>query len=353
MLTKKQILEIREHLEASKNPIFFYDSDADGLASFVLLAKWLGRGKGVVAKSFEENWKMYLKKINDFGSDYVFILDKPQINKEFLDGVKEMNLPLVAIDHHETAKPEIEFYYNTFDVSKKNEPVSYLCYEITKQKKDMWVSVVGCIGDCFIPKFLKEFQKQNPDLIDCKYKNAFDIYYKCKIGKLIKIFNYGLKDTTTNVVKMANFLIKANFPSEVMEENSNTKSFLERYQQIENIVDKLFLKAKEKIHKNILFFVYSGEMSLSQHLADRLIYEYPEKVIVVGYESENKGRIKFSLRGKIDVRKIALDATEKFQGATGGGHKNSSGLQIFSKDVAEFKKFLEEKVNNTSSQKNI
>jgi len=345
MLTKKQIQEIREHLENSKNPVFFYDSDADGLASFVLLAKWIGREKGIVAKSFDENWKIYLKKIKEFGSDYVFILDKPQINKDFIDGVKEMSLPLVAIDHHELAKPDIKFYYNTFDVSRKTEPVSYICYEITKQKKDMWVSVVGCIGDCFIPKFLKEFQKQNPDLINCKYKNAFDIYYKCKIGELVKIFNYGLKDTTTNVVRMTNFLINANFPSEIMEENNHTKSFLEKYRQIENILDKLFLKAKEKIHKNILFFVYSGEMSLSQHLADRLVYEYPKKVIVVGYKNENKAKIKFSLRGKIDIREVVLEAIKKFQDATGGGHKNSAGLQISSKDIEKLKKFLEEKIN--------
>ncbi len=345
MLTKKQVLEIREHLQKSANPVFFYDSDADGLSSFLLLAKWLGRGKGIVAKSFDEQTEIYLKRIRELGSDYVFVLDKPQINNTFIEGVKEMNLPLIVIDHHEVPKLKTEFYYNTFDVSGKNEPVSYLCYEITKQKKDMWVAVVGCIGDCFLPKFLKEFKKENSDFIDCKYQTAFDVYYKCKIGKLVKIFNYGLKDTTTNVVKMMNFLVKANFPSEVLEENSKTKTFLEKYEQIENILNKLFLKAKEKIKDNLLFFAYSGEMSLSQHLADKLIYEYPEKVIVVGYEGENKGRIKFSLRGKIDVRKIVLDAVKKFEGATGGGHKNSAGLQIFSKDVEEFKRFLEKRVN--------
>ena len=39
MLNKKQIKEIREHLEKAQNPVFFYDSDADGLASFLLLAR--------------------------------------------------------------------------------------------------------------------------------------------------------------------------------------------------------------------------------------------------------------------------------------------------------------------------
>ena len=47
MLTNKQIEEIKEHLEKAQNPLFFYDNDADGLCSFLLLRRYLGRGKGV------------------------------------------------------------------------------------------------------------------------------------------------------------------------------------------------------------------------------------------------------------------------------------------------------------------
>ena len=34
MLTKKQIKEIREHLEKAQNPIFFFDKDPEDFAHF-------------------------------------------------------------------------------------------------------------------------------------------------------------------------------------------------------------------------------------------------------------------------------------------------------------------------------
>ena len=45
MLTKKQVEDIKEHLEKAQNPIFFFDNDPDGLCSFLLMQRYLGRGK--------------------------------------------------------------------------------------------------------------------------------------------------------------------------------------------------------------------------------------------------------------------------------------------------------------------
>ena len=50
-LTKKQISEIREHLESAQNPFFLFDNDQDGLCSFLLLQKFLRRGKGFPVKN--------------------------------------------------------------------------------------------------------------------------------------------------------------------------------------------------------------------------------------------------------------------------------------------------------------
>ena len=44
MLTEKQIIEIREHLEKAQNPIFFFDNDYDGLTSYLQLRRHIGRG---------------------------------------------------------------------------------------------------------------------------------------------------------------------------------------------------------------------------------------------------------------------------------------------------------------------
>jgi single-stranded DNA-specific DHH superfamily exonuclease len=343
MLTEKSINEIRKHLERAQNPVFFYDTDADGLASFVLLARWIGKGKGVIARNPRDSSEAYLRRVKELGADYVFVLDCPTISEDFVRGVEEINLPIVIIDHHDVPAIETEFYYNTFIESGKNEPVAYLCYKISNQKKDMWIAAIGCISDYYLPDFLDEFKENYPDLVNCAYENPFDIVYNCELGKLICIFNYGLKDTTTNVVKLSNFLLKVNFPSEVMEENSRTRSFLDRYEEIKNMIDKLFEKAKATMdeEKKVLFFTYGGNMSLSQHLSNKLVHAFPDFIIVVGYR--NAGRIRFSLRGHfVNIRELVLESIENIPGATGGGHKHAAGAQMSEVDAEKFKiNFLE------------
>src|SRR4030042_6017595 len=101
MLTEKQIKEIREHLEKAQNPVFFFDNDQDGLCSFLLLRKYTERGKGFPIKTSPALTKDYFRKISEFNSDYVFILDKPEVSKEFFDEIEKVNIPVVWIDHHE------------------------------------------------------------------------------------------------------------------------------------------------------------------------------------------------------------------------------------------------------------
>ena len=168
MLTLKQIKEIRDHLEKAQNPIFFFDNDPDGLCSFLLLARYIGRGKGIAIRSFPEMKEEYFKKVEELNSDYIFILDKPIVSKEFFEEAKKFNLPIVWIDHHDIEDlyiPDFVSYYNPVkNKTKSNEPVTYLCYNITKKKEDMWLAVIGCISDRFIPEFYSDFQKRYPDL---------------------------------------------------------------------------------------------------------------------------------------------------------------------------------------------
>ena len=84
MLTQKQVEEIREHLDKAQNPLFFFDNDNDGLISFLLLQRFIERGKGVVVKGGKGLGENYFRKINELNPDYVFILDVPMVEKEFL-----------------------------------------------------------------------------------------------------------------------------------------------------------------------------------------------------------------------------------------------------------------------------
>ena len=205
MLTQKQIEEIKEHLNQAQNPLFFFDNDSDGLCAFLLLQRYCGKGKGVAIKSFPELTEEYFRKVHELNADYIFILDKPLVSEEFFLKARELNIPVVCIDHHEIDKdkiPEFVNYYNPiFNSPSKNEPTTYLCYQVSNNKNDLWIAIIGCISDSFFPEFYSKFKKNYPDLsIDSK--NAFEIRYKSQIGKITNMFSFALKDRTTNVVNI-------------------------------------------------------------------------------------------------------------------------------------------------------
>ncbi len=337
MLTKKQVKEIKEHLEKAQNPIFFFDNDADGLCSFLLLRRYIGRGKGVAIKSFPEMNEQYFRKVTELNADYIFILDKPIVSPAFFKEARNFNIPTVWIDHHDVQVeiPDFVYYYNpTLKKSNKNEPVTCLCYKITERKEDLWLAIIGCISDRFVPKFYSEFSKFYPDL-SVKSKDAFDILYKSRIGDIAKIFNFALKDRTSNVVKMIKFLISVKSPYEVLEESSKNREMHLRFKQIYKKYQKLIEKAKSLADNNkVLFFQYAGDMSISADLSNELTYFFPEKIIVVAYLTGIKANI--SVRGE-KIKEIILKAIKGLENATGGGHENAVGAQVRIEDLEKFR----------------
>jgi len=168
MLTDKQILEIRGHLESAQNPVFFYDNDADGFCSYVLLRRFIGRGKGVAVRSHPDVDEGYAKRAQELNADYVFVLDRPILGERFVEEVGRLQLPIVWIDHHEVE--EEKFDYNDLFVfnpmkrkSASNEPVCYWAYKIANRVEDAWIAVMGSVADHYLPDFAKTFGKDNPE----------------------------------------------------------------------------------------------------------------------------------------------------------------------------------------------
>ncbi len=352
MLTKKQVKEIREHLDKAQNPLFFFDNDQDGLCSFLLLQRYLGRGKGIPIKSFPELIPEYFRKIKELNADYIFILDKPIVSIEFLEMIYQVNIPIVWIDHHLIDKedvPSFVNYYNPiFNKKKGDEPVTALCYQIANRKEDLWLAIVGCIFDRFVPDFYPEFKKKYPDLT-IKSKKPFDIFYKSQIGRIAKIFGAGLKDRTTNVINMLRFLMKVKTPYEVLEETPKNHSMHQRFNQIESHHQKFLKKAiligKEK--EKLLFFQYGGDLSISGKLANELAYLFPDKIVIVAYIKGIRANI--SMRGK-KIRGIFLKAIEGIERARGGGHEDAIGGQIGVEDIERFRENLEKLVKRLQEE---
>lgn len=341
MLTKKQIKEIKEHLERAQNPIFFYDNDEDGLCSFILLRRYIERGKGVCIKSYPSLTKEYFRKVHELNADYIFILDKPIVSEEFFEEAEKYNIPVVWIDHHKPNEdqiiPKFIYLYNPMlNKDETKEPVTYLCYKISNRKEDLWLAMIGCIADKYFPDFYNEFKEKYPELFIAS-EEPFKIYYKSKIGELAKLLSFALKDRVTNVVKMQKFLIKVKGPHEVLQESKENMTMHYRFKQINQKYQKLLKKASEigKRRDKILFFKFGGDLSISASLSNELCFLFPKKIIVVAYEKGDK--VNLSLRGE-EVRGFLLETIKELENAVGGGHRNAVGGAIRTKDWEEFKK---------------
>lgn len=349
MLTEKQIKEIREHLEKAQNPLFYYDNDADGLCSFLLFRRFLKRGKGVAIRSYPDLNVSYVHKAIELKSDYVFILDKPVVAKEFIEEVNKLGLPVVWIDHHDMGQEEIKgdnlYLYNVSKNTGKDksyEPTSYLAYKITEKKEDSWVALMGCIADHYMPEFADEFAKEYPELWAKNVKEPFDVYYKTEIGKIALALNFGLKDSTTHIVQLQNHLIGCKTPNDVLAEVVENKSFRERYGEIAKKYNALIEEAKENVSGKMLLFEYGGDLSMSSEIANELSFLYPKKYIIVAFKKG--GVCNLSLRGK-NVRKILDKVLKELGDGSGGGHEDAVGGRIKLDNLPKFKELLEKEVD--------
>ncbi len=339
MLTGIQIKKIRVRLSDFSNPLFLFDNDADGLCSFILLQRYLGRGKGVPIKSFPALSVDYFRRVLELDCDSIVILDKPNVSEEFFAAAREVNVPIVWIDHHktETKVPEYIDYFNpVYNKKSLSTPTTVLCYQVCEEKKDLWLMIVGAISDRFLPKEYKDFFKEYPEL-GVKSKDPFDVFYKSEIGKVARILNAGLKDRISNVVVMMKFLMKVRGPYDVLNEDNKNSLMHKRFNVIEKKKDRLILKAKDCVEEKVLFFEYAGDTSMSSDLSNELNYLYPDKIVVVIYISGTKANV--SARGK-NVRKILEKAILEIGDIRGGGHEMAVGAQMNLSDIDKFKEIV-------------
>lgn len=346
MLSEKQLSELREHLEKAQNPVFFYDNDVDGLCSYILLRRFIGSGKGVAVKSHPDVDRNYARKAQELNADYVFVLDRPHLGNEFVEEIKSLQLPIVWLDHHDMGDEKYDygdlFVYNPQKNKKKSgEPTTYLAYSITKRREDMWIALMGCIADHYLPSFSEDFENEFPEFWAKGIKEPFDAYYSSGIGRLARALSFGIKDSISHVVQLQNFLINCRNPSEMEIELENNRAFGKKFREINKKYSQLIEKAKEEVDDKMLFFSYGGSMSISADISNELSHIYPDKVIAVAYSSGPITNV--SLRGK-DVRKMLGEILPLLSEGTGGGHEMAVGSRIRTEDLEKFKEELSKRL---------
>ncbi len=341
MLTKKQIKFLREELETAKNPLFFYDSDGDGLASFLLLYRMHREGKGYRLAATSTLDERFMKKVDEYNPDKIFILDIPVVTQEFVNKAKR---PIFWIDHHPPIKLQKVNYFNP--LIKKPDvytPTSRLCYQVSQNENDLWIATAGCLADWNLPNFIGKFIKKYPHLLPKKSDLPTTIF-KEKVGKLVKFLFFIQKGPTSEVRKSIKVLTRIDSPDEIFKQSTSQGKFL--YKRFENINEKyeeILKSAKKEVRKSklVLFYYTDSKWSFTANLANELAATNPNKFILITRKRMNL--YKCSLRGK-NVKEIVEKALSGLEGR-GGGHPDACGAVIDEKEWDAFLEVLKEEVN--------
>ncbi len=331
ILPKKQIAELREALELSQRPLFFYDDDPDGLCSFLLLYRFKHEGKGILVKTTSTLTKNWVRQVDEYKPDAVFILDVPAVDQDFLDAI---NVPIYWIDHHTPLEREHVKYYNPRLQDKGAYiPTTRMAYEIVQQ--DMWIAGVGCVADWHLPDFIDELAAKYPML--GRGKDAENALFDTVLGKLARMLSFLLKGKTGDALKCVKILTRIKEPDELLQGTTPQGKFvLKRFEQIHEKYEQLLQQAtKKKPRGEFLLFTYEEDQwSFTSDLGNELSHRYPDKVVVVC--REKSGEYKCSLRAR---KRPLLPAVQKaLEGVEGrgGGHEQACGTVIKSEDFERF-----------------
>jgi single-stranded DNA-specific DHH superfamily exonuclease len=341
MLTEKEIKQIKEELDNCTRPLFLFHDDADGLCSFLLFYRYKQEGKGIVVKTAPKLGEIFLRKVEEYQPDKVFVLDIPIRAQEFIDKCK---VPIVWIDHHEPVQVERVRYFN----GKRHDPneyvpVSYYNYNVTGN--DEWIAMVGCLGDAYIPPFTARFKKNHPELMPKKANDMKRILYSTKIGLLTKVFNFSLKGKSSDVTRNVKILTRIEGPSEILEQTSSRGKLLwKHFEKINEKYDKLLKRLLSKKSKSkVLIFIYEeNNMALSATLCNEAIYRMPDKFIIVGRyrNGEYKMSLRYNLKPLPEILERALHGLDGY----GGGHPYACGACVKDYDFPQFVQNIKEEI---------
>jgi hypothetical protein len=329
-LSEKEILAIRKEIEYTKNPLYFFHDDPDGLASFLIFYRHIKEGKGIIIKTRPNIDLKFMRKVDEYQPDKIYILDIALVEQDFIDSV---HVPIIWIDHHSVLERNGIKYYNPRKKdSADNIPVSTLSYDIIQE--DLWIAMVGAVGDWTLPHFTDKFREEFPDLLPEDITTPPQALFTTPLGKLVKIFSFILKGTTKDAMKYVKVLTRIDSPYEILEQTSARGKFLyKRYHEINKDYQTLLDDIEKKSGKDdmIVHTYPENKMSFTGDVTNELLFMHPDKVILVGRVIG--GEVKCSLRSPKDIvinDKLA-NALVGLEGY-GGGHEHACGVVVKEED---------------------
>ena len=336
MLTKEQINHFREEVNTAKHPFFFFDDDPDGLCSFLLLYRMNREGRGMAVKSVPKVDAKFVRKVQEYNPDKIFILDMPIVEQDFIDQAKT---PIFWLDHHPPLERNNITYFNPrVQDDSLYIPTTLMAYHIANQPTDLWIAMVGCLADYHLPAFTAEFAEKYPDLLQ-ETEDKDKIIFETVLGKLIRIFAFILKGKTSDMNKCIKILTRIKSPYEILnQETAQGKYIYKKFEKMNQRYEGLLERAKtteQEPQDHLFIFQYTdAEMSFTSELGNELVHFNPEKVVIVA--REKSGDMKCSFRSKkLPIAQLLQKALIGIDGY-GGGHELACGGSIKVHDWEQF-----------------
>ena len=310
------------------------------MCSYLQFYKYKKEGHGVSVKSYPTVDKRFLRRVEEYNPDKIFVLDLANIHEEFMEKVK---VPIIWIDHHGPFDPGKALYFNPRNNGNESIPVTALCYHVLRQ--DLWLAVIGSFGDWYYPDFAEEFSKLYPDILPPGMTDPETVLFETEMKTLVRIFSFMLMGKSNDAMKYAIAMGRIEGPRELLnKETPRAKFILKKYDEINKEFTSLLQQAKavDATGKLVLYSYANPKYSLSKDIANELSHLYPDKVIVVG--RVDKGEVKMSLRSRHhDLPKIIDFALVGLTGY-GGGHEYAAGACVKEDDFSRFLERMKEKL---------
>lgn len=335
-LTEKEIRAIRDELDSCKRPLFFFDDDPDGLCSFVLLYRYKQEGKGIPVKTTPRITTKFLRKVEEYDPDKIFILDTANVDEEFVEAVK---VPIIWIDHHGPADVHGVKYFNPLRNADEATCTTDMCYRVVDNEDDIWIAGAGIVSDWQYTDVVEKMSERYPELLDPSVNTPEKALFDSQIGKLARIFSFMLMGDTRKAMTCVKILTRIKDPYEILNRTtSKARYIMKRFDEVNKVYEELLSRALKTESDGLLLFEYeNSKFSLTKDLSNEMLYRNPDKVVMISRRKD--GEMKLSLRSaRYDLPPILSKALMGVEGF-GGGHEHACGACV---KEADFPRFLEQ-----------
>ncbi len=336
--------KIDNEIKNSKNILVYFDTDADGLTSYIQLKKYynnIDNNKiitGIPYYDKDSDKKPFfdsLVNVNKY--DLIIFLDRPTVEEEYF----VENKKIIWIDHHPSNDKKLIkkyniLHFNPLDYNFSYYPVTYWVYKLTKGfNKD--IGLIGTISDFFlIDEIIDGSNILNLEEINNMRKNMTDeeilrdLTYNSFLDKFITLYNFVFKLKEEEIYKSIKWLEKLNYEDLKIEFDINKNELINKINKNLEKVNKIIKRALKEKDEKIFYFEYSGKTSFTSIIANKLGYYLKNwKILIICFMNNRENKAYFSIRSQKDyiINKIVSKISKKY-GGRGGGHPNASGANI-------------------------